>query len=255
MNTLLHYDLLRLEAFQQNPEIQNAIAINQCGELTLLKFKPINYFNYCIGKIESTQVIDYVEEFYADIHQKNHQVIIDSKDLLSLDIIKKFPKYKQRETICIMTLSPEEEPVSPQENTIQLKLVLQKDIAEFAWLYLNCFDAENRHEESVVENFRLKLKAPGLEFYFIMVDGVPVGITGLYFHPEFTVLSVGAIQEKYRFQGYHKSALSDRIKRAKTQNPEKPIYSWAYKNSISHQNMIKSGLKLSQEFLAFQHAG
>jgi hypothetical protein len=48
MNSLLHCDLLRSGAFQNNPAVRYAIAIGKSGALTLLKINTVNYF---LGKI------------------------------------------------------------------------------------------------------------------------------------------------------------------------------------------------------------
>ena len=65
----------------------------------------------------------------------------------------------------------------------------------------------------------------------------------------------GAILKEYRFLGIHKSALSWRIQRSEAINGSKPVFSWAYKDSISHQNMVKTGMTVSEELLIYQHAG
>ncbi len=255
MNTLLQYDILRLKAFQNNLSVRNSIAINDTGELTLLKFIPINYFNYCIGKINSTEVLDYVKNFYADISENKHQILIDSKDYLSEKIIHRSSNYSLEAKISIMTLMPEDFNEHLIHPEVELIPASGQNIQEFAWLYLACFEAENKHKESVEENFRLKLTVDGLQLYFIYYNHKPIGITGLYFHPQFTILSVGAILKEYRFLGLHKSALSWRIQKSKATTGSKPIFAWAYKDSISYQNMLKIGMTVSQELFAFQHAG
>lgn len=255
MNTLLHYDLLRLEAFQNNVSVRNSIAIDETGELTLLKFKTIHYFNYCIGKVTSLELLDYIQKFYADISENKHQILIDSEDYLSGEIIQQSLDYRLEGKISIMKLIPENFAGHPILPEVDLVPVSEQNIKEFAWLYLSCFEAENRHEESVEENFRLKLNVEGLHFYFINYKNKPVGITGLYFHPKFTILSVGAILKEFRFLGIHKSALSWRIQKSQAVQGDQPIFSWAYTDSISYQNMVKTGMQLSQELLVFQHAG
>lgn len=255
MNSLLQYDLLRLRAFQNNISVRNSIAINDTGELTLLKFIPINYFNYCIGIINSTEVLEYVKNFYSDISENKHQILIDSEDFLSREIILESSNYKLKEKVSIMNLIPDDFTWHLIHPEVEIIPASDQNIKEFAWLYLSCFEAENRHGESVEENFRLKLTEDGLQLYFIHYNNKPVGVTGLYFHPEFTVLSFGAILKEYRFLGLHKSALSWRIQRSKATHESKPIFAWAYKDSISYQNMLKIGMKVYQKLLVFQHAG
>jgi len=97
MNSLIQYDLIRLRAFQKNISIRNSISINDTGELTLLKFIPINYFNYCIGKINSKEVLEYVKNFYSDISENKHRILIDSEDFLSREIILESSNYKLKE--------------------------------------------------------------------------------------------------------------------------------------------------------------
>jgi hypothetical protein len=253
MNTLLHYDLLRLEAFKKNDSVKDAIAISQFEDLTLLKFCPVNYFNYCFGKVENHQVLDLVKEFYSDTVQRQHQILIDSKDRLSQSILEQDEDYHFFKRIAIMKLSPTHPAMDFSEKEMTLVSVTSHNVGEFAWLYLRCFEAENRHAESVEENFLHKLNVPGMKFYFIQRDQQKIGITGLYQNPDFQILSVAAVLPDFRNLGFHKSALSWRIRTCKEMNSLSPIFSWAYQNSISHQNMIKVGMSPAQEIWVYQH--
>lgn len=255
MNSLLHYDLLRLEAFQNNQAVRNSIAIAQEGGLTLLKFKPVKYFNYCLGKIESPKMLDLIRDFYTDTVEKQHQILIDTEDEASKAILSHCPDYQIDQKIAVMCLPPGARYHRFVHTDIRLKQVSENEISEFAWLYLDCFEAENRHAESVEENFLHKLRVDGLKFYFIQRNEQNVGITGLYQNAEFELLSVGAIKYEFRNLGFHKAALSWRIDHCRNQNPDLPIFSWAYQNSISHCNMIKSGMSLFQELLSYKYVG
>jgi hypothetical protein len=255
MNTLLQYDLLRLEAFQNNDSVRDSIAISTSGELTLLKFKPVNYFNYCIGKIESPQVLDLIRSFYSDTVEKKHQILIDAKDEFSQSIVRDCPDYRFIRKIAVMQLNPEETFRDFTHPNLQLRQVTEATIREFAWLYLQCFEAENRHKESVEENFLYKLRVNGVKFYFIQWNEIPIGITGIYQNNEVQILSVGAVKEEFRNLGFHKAALSWRIRACRQFNPHLPIYSWAYQPSISQRNMLKCGMSLAQELLVYQHVG
>ena len=255
MNTLLHYDLLRLEAFQKNQAVRSSIAISREGELTLLKFRPINYFNYCFGKIDSPRVLDLVREFYSDTVEKQHQVLIDAEDYASQSVLDHCQDYRCEQRIAVMQLQPHQNFQPYFHPEIQLLQVTEADIQRFAWLYLECFEAENRHAESVEENFLHKLQVEGVKFYFVQCQDQPVGITGIYQNSQFQILSVGAIKNEFRNFGFHKAALSWRIQLCRTLYPDLPIFSWAYQDSISHANMVKSGMTLSQELLVYRHVG
>lgn len=255
MNTLLQYDLLRLEAFQKNQTVRDSIAISKEGELTLLKFKPVNYFNYCIGKIESPQVLDLIRRFYSDTLEKQHQILIDEEDLISQSIISECSEYKFFKKIAVMRLKPEESYRKYAHPSLHIRQVTEADIREFAWLYLESFEAENRHKESVEENFLHKLRVNGVKFYFIQFNDLPVGITGIYQNNEIQLLSVGAVKKEFRNFGFHKAVLSWRIEACRQLRPDLPVYSWAYQDSISQGNMLKSGMSLAQELLVYQHVG
>lgn len=255
MNTLLQYDLLRLNAFQKNPAVQNVISISKEGELTLLKFRPVDYFNYCIGKIESPQVLNLVRSFYSDTVEKKHQVLIDSQDYFSRSILEQSLDYQFTKKIALMKLEPFQEFKDFGLERLSLRRVKIQDILDFKRLYLESFEAENRHDESVEENFKLKILAEGTKFYFIQTQENRVGITGIYQNQEAHILSVGAVLKDFRNQGFHKAAMTRRIQACRETNPHLPIYSWAYQDSISHQNMIKSGFSISQELWAYQHVG
>lgn len=253
MNTLLHYDLLRLEAFQNNPLVRESISISHSQDLTLLKFLPVQYFNYCLGKIESKQVLLKIKDFYSDTYQRQHQILVDSKDEMSRSVLEESKDYRLYKKIGIMRLAPGN---TFQELSLEMpKLirVTEDQIGEFAWLYLKCFEAENRHAESVEENFLQKFKAKGIQFYFIQWNKCAVGIAGLYSHPDFQILSVAAVLPEFRNQGFHQSALVQRIKIARGKCDSTPIYSWAYQNSISHLNMRKFGMDQVQELLVYRH--
>lgn len=255
MNTLLQYDLLRLEAFQNNHTVRDSIAISKEGELTLLKFKLVNYFNYCIGKIESPQVLDLIRSFYSDTVEKQHQILIDAEDQISHAIVRECSDYRFFKKIAVMRLKPQESFRDYTHPKLQLRQVTEANIREFAWLYLQCFEAENRHKESVEENFLYKFRVDGVKFYFIQWNNLPIGITGLYQNDEVQILSVGAVKEEFRNLGFHKAALSWRIQTCRNFRPDLPIYSWAYLHSISQENMLKSGMNLAQELLVYQHVG
>lgn len=255
MNTLLHYDLLRLEAFQNNQAVRNAIAISRKSELTLLKFKQVKYFNYCLGRIETPKMLDLVREFYTDTVENQHQILIDSGDEVSKSILSQCNDYRLDQRIAIMSLLPDTPYHRFYHPEVRLKLVTEEEVSDFAWLYLDCFEAENRHSQSVEENFLHKLRIDGLKFYFVQWNQHKVGITGLYQHDEFQLLSVGAIKDNFRNLGFHKSALGCRIELCRTQNPGLTIFSWAYQNSISHINMIKTGMSLHQELLTYKYVG
>lgn len=253
MNTLLHYDLLRLEAFQNNPSVRETISISQSPELTLLKFPPVRYFNYCYGKIESKQVLQKVQDFYSDTYQGQHQILVDAKDDLSKSILAESKEYKLFTKIEIMELPWEANYQDMNLEGIELIPATLENIREFAWLYLNCFEAENRHAESVEENFLQKFKTAGIQFYFIQWNGLPVGISGIYSNADFQILSVAAVLPAYRNRGFHQAALTQRIKLCRDKDKSAPIYSWAYQHSISQQNMKKIGMSLSQQLWVYQH--
>ncbi len=255
MNTLLQYDLLRLEAFQNNHTVRESISIFKEGELTLLKFKPVNYFNYCIGKIESPKVLDLIRSFYSDTVEKQHQILIDAEDLISQSLIRDCHDYRFFRKIAVMQLKPEESFREFSHPNLHLRQVTEANIREFAWLYLQCFEAENRHKESVEDNFLYKLHVDGVKFYFIQWNEIPIGITGIYRNKEVHILSVGAVKEEFRNLGFHKAALSWRIQSCRQYRPDLPIYSWAYQDSISQGNMLKSGMNLAQELLVYQYVG
>ncbi len=254
MNTLLQYDLLRLEAFQNNPSVRNSILISHAEDLTLLKFKPVNYFNYCIGKIKDSEILEWVRQFYADTNSNQHQILIDSGDSLSKSILDKQADYSFFKKISLMKLESIDEFQDYNFEGFSLERVTERTIQEFAWLYLECFEAENRHAESVEENFFQKLQIQGIQFYFIRWHEQKIGITGLYQHANFQILSVGAVLANFRNRGFHKAALTWRIKTCRKEAYQVPIYSWAYQDSISHKNMIKAGMTLSQELLVYRNA-
>jgi hypothetical protein len=253
MNTLLHYDLIRLEAFQNNPSVRESIEISQSEDLTLLKFLPIQYFNYCYGKIDSKCVLQKVKGFYADTFQGRHQILLDSEDELSKSILAEAKEYRLFKKIAIMKLGSGDRYEDLNIEETQLVLATEENIREFAWLYLRCFEAENRHAESVEDNFLHKFQTKGIQFYFIQWNNTPIGIAGLYCSADFQILSVAAVLPEFRNNGYHQSALSQRIKMCRERMENTPIYSWAYQNSISHLNMKKLGMSLAQEIWVYQH--
>lgn len=255
MNTLLQYDLLRLEAFRNNQSIRSTISISHTPALTLLKFTPIQYFNYCIGRIESPEMLDLIRGFYADTFQHQHQVLIDSQDLVSKEVLQKSGVYQNVKRISVMKIDPKSVKSTAVSPEIELVKVTEDRIQEFAWLYLSCFEAENRHAESVEENFLHKSRIPGVSFFFVNFQGNPVGISGLYSDENVQILSVGAIHRSHRNLGFHKASLAHRMKICQSGKPDLPIYSWAYEGSISHQNMIKQGMSLAQQLEVYEHVG
>ena len=255
MNFFLKYDILRLEACQKNENVRDSITISREENLTLLKFKLLKYFNYGIGKIENQQVLERIKNFYADSLERHHQILLNSNDLESQSILEKCPDYELIKSVAVVYLEPKENFQDFSKSGLSLIRVNEKTISEFAWLYLKCFEAENWHPESVEENFRNIFESKGVRFYFLYFEGSPIGITGVYQHDDFYFLSAGAVLPEFRNFGFHKVSLSLRLAMCRNENPDLPIFSWAYFDSISHKNMVACGMSLRKKLLVFQYVG
>ncbi|MHA7130414.1 hypothetical protein [Algoriphagus namhaensis] len=254
MNPMLQYDVARLQAFQNNHAVCQSIQVSEVDELTILKFEPVKYFNYAMGRIHTNEVLDWVQDYYRQTGVTQHQFLIDAEDLQSRSILDHSDKYQRHTKIALMKLDPAAPHLHFEQKDLGLHRVTHETIRQFAWLYLEAFEAENRHAESVEDNFEKKLEIPGLEFYFVKEQEQPVGVTGIFQRETFQILSVGAILPAFRNRGFHKAALSQRMDRCKQTAPGIPIFSWAYHGSVSHQNMIKTGMELAQEVLVYRHA-
>lgn len=254
MNPMLHYDVARLQAFQNNSSVRNSIQVSEVENVTVLKFEPVHYFNYAMGRIQTQEVLDWVEQFYLQTGVAQHQFLIDAEDMESRSILEQSSKYRPYTKIALMKLAPEETHLDFERNGLSLDPVTKETIREFAWLYLESFEAENRHAESVETNFEKKLDIPGLELFFIRDKGHPVGVTGIFHQKAYQILSVGAMLSDFRNRGFHKAALSQRLRWCREAAREIPVYSWAYAGSVSHQNMEKVGMSLAQEVLVYRHA-
>lgn len=254
MNPILHYDVARLHAFQKNSSISNFIQVSELENLTVLKFKPIQYFNYAMGQIQTFEILDQVAQSYLQNGIAQHEFLIDAVDVQSRSILEKSGQYSPYTKIALMKLALEDTPFDFEQKGLTLDRVTRDTIDEFAWLYLESFEAENRHSESVESNFREKLEIEGLELFFIREQETPVGVSGIFHSQSYQTLSVGAILPKFRNRGFHKMALSQRLQWCRKSATGVPVYSWAYTGSVSHQNMEKVGMSLAQEILVYRHA-
>lgn len=228
---------------------QNQIKILEEDDFFAFSFPEVGYFNYAFTKDNQPFEkggIERIQAFYNSRQIRKHRIKIpfdqeESRALLEDDYIK-------IGTI-VKTYFPVTETFDcPDVNTPEFVLVDESNIVTFTKVYLDSFEAVGRDPEQVAENFRGLLTIPGTELYLVRDEGQNAGIVVLYGQEHHYFLAGGAILPGFRNKDYHKSGLRMRIRKCLRDQQLAGIYSWADKDGISHQNMVKLNMVKDTEF-------
>lgn len=250
MEEFVFYDKLRLQSFMNNPQVKDVIKIVEDPNLVSLKFPYVDYFNYTQGKLESSDQINKLISFYQEA--RTFKILVDDHDDESRDLVEESGSFALKNKIC-KTTACKSVPYGSVTTSISFEPVREENVETFTSIYLRCFNAENRHPDSLETNFRLKVSMPGSDFYIIYWNHKPVGICGLYHSSDFTLLSVGGVLPAYRFLGIHKAALAFRLSKAFDISPNYKVHAWAYEGSISLSNMIKVGMLMERRYWEYEY--
>ncbi len=254
MQDFVEFDCCRLSAFSQNKTVSDYICVHHWDGLKLLNFKQINYFNYAfIEEINSEGFIK-IEDYYRNHDVLNFKIIIDSSRTELNRTILELKKYKLRQVIGYFQ-GDKDEIEQRQDNTLDLLEVNDSNINLYKDVYLDVFDAENRHPESVLENLRLVLSINNFKAFIALYNNEIVGICSFRVYNGNLMFTAGGLMKKYRGLGIQKMMFHNRKIVAESQWEFDKISSWAYHNTSSFNNLTSFGLANTRNFNVYEFIG
>jgi hypothetical protein len=254
MQLIFKYDLDRLNSYSVN--VQNNIRIVKEAAYTMLSFPEVKYFNYTFPLKDQPLLkfqLKNIEDFYGDQKISRHKIIIAAECKKSNALLSNEGSYKQLATIAKTSLAPLPMYKPQMANNLQFLKVDHEHIGYFTDIYLQAFEAEERNSSTVRENFETLLNISDLDLYLLKYNENFIGVNILYKTPKENLLAGGAIIPEYRNKGFHKIGLAFRIHQSLSNSDSKSIIAWAYKHSISLQNMIKLKMQVQQEFNVYEY--
>ncbi len=256
MELFFKFDQLRLKAFQESA-LENNIDILSKESYTAYCFQDVEYFNYLFlndSKRFDVNAISEVQVFYENRKISTHKIILKSDRANKHQALLDDSGYQHKQTIVKTTYPLKLKEVFFPKTKIGFEKVNQNNIYEYTVTYLNSFEAVARNFKRVSENFKMLLTIEGFEAYVMKVGGEPVGIVALFIDSHDYFLAMGAVLKEYRNLGYHKAGLTMRLRKIVSDPYVQSIISWAYKGSISHQNMLKLKMKEECQYSVYEYS-
>ena len=112
----------------------------------------------------------------------------------------------------------------------------------FTEVYLKGFGSINQDIVDVALNFRYVMDSDQVDFFFVIEKGQIAGVCVNYYGERSVFLAGCAILDPYRNNGLQKKAIDARVYIGREKGYSL-VTSWAYKNSVSHENLMKSNLR------------
>lgn len=245
MEIFFEYDGFRLKNYQKIKS--NQVSITPLNDLVIYAFPEVSYFNYAFKMNNHPIEIEEIKKAQKAYQSQNilnfkiitpHKINIDQKDIAHKNILTK------------LSLSKLEHPNFIQKASFEK--VNGDNLLEFTETYLSGFEAENRCVKTVSNNFSKLLNHSNFYPYLIKNKDITKGVVVLYSSNGHQLLAGGAILPQYRKQNYHKQGVQFRLNKCFNDPNTLSIASWAYKNSVSMNNMVKCGLVPSQDFYIYE---
>jgi hypothetical protein len=258
MHIIHQYDLERLLAYDRNQEQDNRIRIDMFRDAGIFSFPEVNYFNYTwVDESRSLSSIDldFFMAFYAARGIKRHRLIIPAGASDNVELLRNNRNYHQSARLMI-TAYPRMTKIDLRNgHMVSLVPVISDNIEAFTGLYLSGFGAEDRLNDLVTGNFRQLLPVQGMKLFIIMYNEQAVGINVLFARGHEYFLAGGAVLPDFRNLKIHKTSIAMRINRCLDDSHCSNIYSWAYNESVSFQNMMKLGMTIFEEKIIYEYNG
>ena len=254
MNIIFQYDLDRLTAYSLNPD--NKIEISLGQSYNIFSFLEVGYFNYTFVSNRqplATTDLDRIKTFYLQRNITKHKILISHTDFESATILDSDNDYQHTATIVKTRFKHQPLHQKMNANDVEFETVDSTNIEQFTITYLNSFDAVDKDYKSVARNFKLLLDNKAIQLLLLKSKENIVGINVLYHSNDEVYFAGGAILPEYRNKGFHKASLALRINQAMEAEHAKDIISWAYKSSVSVENMLKMKMQVAEEFLVYEY--
>ncbi|WP_281612795.1 GNAT family N-acetyltransferase [Flammeovirga sp. SubArs3] len=236
---VFEYDMYRLETYKQR---KRNIAINNYKGYLSLMFEEVDYFNYLYLNTNNISIkklgLPYYEKGIDRIKIIQSKESYYHHDFLDLS-------YQDRTIVaCYKDLST----YIPSSNITTIKPVSNdEDLLHFTKLYLTVFGSSNKDYDEVAENFKLLLQSKQSDLFFIQENGNTIGICSNFYNEEYMFLASCGVLPEYQNRGFQKKAIKERLSIGK-QKGYKSCYVWAYDNTISLSNLLKSGLSIHKTY-------
>lgn len=256
MDIIFRYDIDRLKAYLNNKEYDNNIRIMQSKELSMLCFPEVDYFNYSFISDKSPIELSYTNEirqFYKIAGISSHKIIAPATCSITHEILCNQLNYNHIKTIVKTSFPIGNKLKDNLPIEINLTKVDEFSIYDFARVYLNGFESIVSEYKKVAANFKQLLEVSDISLFFITIDSKHVGISVLYKNEFEYLLAGGAILKEFRNNHFHKQSMFERIKRSLLKDDVEGIYSSAYKNSISAQNMTSIGMSIKESYNVYEY--
>lgn len=254
MHEFVDFDCCRLNAFSRNKTVSDYIHIHLRHGLKLLIFKQINYFNYAFIEEISSDEFNNIENYYSNYDVFNFKIVIDSSRTELNRTILELKKYKLRQVIGYFQGDKDDVAQKP-DNTLEFLEVDDSNIDLYKEVYLDVFDAENRHPGSVIENLRLTLSIKHFKAFIAVYNNEIAGICSFRVDNGNLMFTAGGLKQKYRGLGLQKMMFHKRKFVAESHWEFDKISSWAYLNTSSFNNLKSFGLVNTRKFNVYEFIG
>lgn len=255
MLEFVHFDKQRLYAFKNNPTVTNSIHVDIQQGIHLLTFQEVDYFNYAFGSITEADQLSLIQRFFQNRKSGWHKAIVHCADIHSRNFMESRTDYRFKEIYCYFQ-APTEKITPHRDEEIRLVKVDHTSIDLYATLYLDVFNADNKHPDSVEENLKLMLDIPSFNAYLVTSDHQEwMGICSFWINNQTLLYTAGGLRKEYRGRKFHLATLAARTIEAQQLGEFDRIASWALANSSSSHNLNAFGLTHTDNYHVYEFIG
>jgi len=237
MNTFQTYDLFRLLNFKKR---KHTIEFGETDSLVYYRFDEVDYFNYVLIKsfpIAKREFID-ILSIYVNNKRKVVKFIFPIKYKTKVQSLIGLDSFFH-EIICVEKFVLKKE-VSKISYQYLLPVKTETNILLYTKLYLEGFNSNKTNVKDVAKNFKLLLDTGKVDLFLIINNSKIAGVCSNFYNDDKVFLCACTVLEAHRNIGLQKAAIKERIEIGINKGYFR-FTSWAYANSLSHQNLIKSG--------------
>lgn len=236
-----HYDRMRLAIYKSMGARGGAIALEECGTSSLLRFDDVGYFNAVYSRGDDLhEQFDRIEEFFRGstfTHRLMSPLLQDDGALA-----EQCRRRGWTPGHSYAWLSGASAPVAGENRRIAVRSVCRHEVDAFFRIYLAAFEADPARVPAAIDNMRHLFDEPSLHFQFALGGGEPVGVGILMHVGDTALLCAGAMLPGHRGLGGHESLIAARRHLAHTLGCAS-VHSWAVAGSRSHLAMERMGLQ------------
>ncbi len=237
MKTFIPYDIFRLTNYKKE---NNLIDFGETDSLIYYCFNEVDYFNYIIliSEFQNIDELRNVLSIYSRFNRKRIKFLFKESLTIKYDYLidseKGFHKIQCVEKI-----------ISDRIDNYSDKKVLRpvktdEEIILYTKLYLKGFKSNKTNIIEVAKNFRLLFDTKSVDLFFIMNNAIIAGICSNFYNGKNVFLCACVVLDLYQNIGLQKKAINERIKFGLIKGFLQ-FNSWAYDDSVSYHNLIKSG--------------